>query len=81
MKEKSLSDKLAIENALSPLDDILMSRAQGEGLLENVVHRSDVILPNTSDTGQQFIKTEVLNLKKKFSLFFNGISSFFFELH
>lgn len=79
MKEKSLSDKLAIENALSPLDDILMSKAQGEGLLENVIHRSDVVLPNTSDNGQQFIKTEVSNLKKNFSLFFDG--KYFFDFN
>lgn len=77
MKEKSLSDKLAIENVLSPLDDILMSKAQGEGLLENVLHRSEVVLPNTSDAGQQVIHTEVSNWKKNFSLFFDGtVSSF-----
>lgn len=73
MKERSLGDKLAIENMLTPLEAILNTKAQGEELLENVKNRSQVILPSLSETGQQNVKSEVADLNNKFQSFFNGM--------
>lgn len=72
MKERSLSDKLAIENVLLPLEEILNSKVQGEGLLENVLNRSQIVLPHTSETGRQNIEAEVTQLNSSFRAFFEG---------
>ena len=72
MKERSLSDKLAIENVLTPLENILNTKAQGEALWENVQYKSAIVLPNTSEEGQKIIKKEVSELTDNFSSFFQG---------
>lgn len=73
MKERSLSDKLAIENMLTPLEAILNTKIQAEELLENVKNRSLVILPSLSKEGQENINSEIVDLQNKLLSFFNGI--------
>lgn len=73
MKERSLSDKLAIENSLTPLENLLNIRPQGELLLGNVQNRSKIVLPNTSGKGQEIIKAEVTELSDAFHNFFVGM--------
>lgn len=73
MKERSLSDKLAIENVLTPLENILNTKAQGEALWENVKYKSQIVLPNTSEDGQKIINKEVSDLTDNFNSFFQGI--------
>lgn len=72
MKERSLSDKLALENVLTPLENILNTRAQGEALWENVKYKSEIVLPNTSDEGKKMIKKEVSDITHNFNSFFQG---------
>lgn len=72
MKERSLSDKLAIENVLVPLETILNTRAQGEALLEHVLNGSQIVLPNTSKEGRKLIHDEIAKLTHGFQSFFTG---------
>lgn len=73
MKERSLSDKLAIENMLTPLEAILNTKIQADELLENVKNRSLVILPSLSKEGQENINSEIIDLQNKLKSFFDGI--------
>lgn len=73
MKSKSLSDKLAIENAVAPLDALLNKQAQGELLVEHLQHTGEVVLASTSKEGQQIIRNEMKALKESFETLFNDI--------
>lgn len=72
MKERSLSDKLAIENLLTPLESVLSTKVQGENLIENVTNRCQIILPNLSPEGQMAVNAEMADLRKDFESFFAG---------
>lgn len=73
MKERSLSDKLAIENILSPLEMILNKKIYGEGLMENVFNRSQIVLQHTAEIGQQKIESDVSDLNNSFQKLFEGM--------
>lgn len=73
LKSKPLSDKLAIENSVAPLDALINKQAQGELLLEHLQHTGEVVLASTSVEGQQIIKNEMKALKESFDALFNEI--------
>lgn len=73
MKSKSLSDKLAIENSVAPLDALLNKQAQGELLVEHLQHTGEVVLASTSPEGQKIIRNEMKALKESFEALFNEI--------
>ncbi|CAH3870841.1 unnamed protein product [Pieris brassicae] len=73
LKSKPLSDKLAIENSVAPLDALINKQAQGELLLEHLQHTGEVLLASTSPEGQVVIKNEMKALKESFDQLFNEI--------
>ncbi|XP_038215060.1 nesprin-1 [Zerene cesonia] len=73
LKSKPLSDKLAIENSVAPLDALINKQAQGELLLEHLQHTGEVVLASTSPDGQVVIKNEMKALKESFDHLFNEI--------
>ncbi|XP_076667923.1 muscle-specific protein 300 kDa isoform X16 [Andrena cerasifolii] len=73
MKQRSLSDKLAIENAVAPLESLLNKKAQGELLVEHLQHTGKVVCANTSPQGQEIIKNEVRALTQSFEELFREI--------
>lgn len=72
MKQRPLSDKLAIENAVAPLESLLNKKAQGELLVEHLQHTGKVVCASTSPQGQENIKNEVKALTQSFEELFRG---------
>lgn len=72
MKQRSLSDKLAIENAVGPLESLLNKKAQGELLVEHLQHTGKVVCASTSPAGQEVIKNEIRALTESFEGLFKG---------
>ncbi|XP_012271233.1 nesprin-1 isoform X8 [Orussus abietinus] len=73
MKQRSLSDKLAIENAVVPLDNLLNKKAQGELLVEQLQRTGQVVCASTSPQGQENIRNEVRALSESFENLFKDI--------
>uniref|UniRef100_V9IKP2 Muscle-specific protein n=1 Tax=Apis cerana TaxID=7461 RepID=V9IKP2_APICE len=73
MKQRPLSDKLAIENAVAPLESLLNKKAQGELLVEHLQHTGKVVCASTSPQGQEIIKNEVKALTQSFEELFREI--------
>lgn len=73
LKQRSLSDKLAIENALTPLEALLNKKAQGELLLEHMQHTGEVVIAATSKSGQETIRNEIRAWKESFETLFKDI--------
>ncbi|XP_076280585.1 muscle-specific protein 300 kDa [Lasioglossum baleicum] len=73
MKQRPLSDKLAIENAVAPLESLLNKKAQGELLVEHLQHTGKVVCASTSPQGQETIKNEVKALTQSFEELFREI--------
>lgn len=80
MKQRSLSDKLAIENAVAPLESLLNKKAQGELLVEHLQHTGNVVCASTSSQGQEVIRNEIRALTESFENLFKGKSVFFCHL-
>ena len=72
MKQRSLSDKLAIENAVAPLESLLNKKAQGELLVEHLQHTGNVVCASTSPQGQEVIRNEMRALTESFENLFKG---------
>lgn len=73
MKQQMLNDKMVIENGLTPLESLLNKQPQGELMLEHLINTSEIVLPNTSDSGRDLIQREILHIQKEFSDFFSDI--------
>ncbi|XP_014483634.1 PREDICTED: nesprin-1 isoform X6 [Dinoponera quadriceps] len=73
MKQRSLSDKLAIENAVVPLESLLNKKAQGELLVEQLQHTGKVVCASTSPAGQEVIRNEIRALSESFEGLFKEI--------
>ncbi|XP_078048160.1 muscle-specific protein 300 kDa isoform X4 [Augochlora pura] len=73
MKQRPLSDKLAIENAVAPLESLLNKKAQGELLVEHLQHTGKVVCASTSPRGQEIVKNEVKALTQSFEELFREI--------
>lgn len=74
LKERPLSDKLAIENAITPLETLLNKRAQGELLLDNLNTIGGIINASTSENGQKIIKQEIESIADELNKLFDGMS-------
>lgn len=74
IKQRSLSDKLAIDNAVAPLDALLNKQAQGELLVEHLVHTGEVCLASTSSQGQDIIRNDIRALRENFEGFFREVA-------
>ncbi|KAG7206621.1 hypothetical protein KM043_000301 [Ampulex compressa] len=73
MKQRSLSDKLAIENAVAPVESLLNKKAQGELLVEHLHHTAKVVCASTSPQGQETIGNDVRALTESFEGLFREI--------
>lgn len=74
MKQRSLSDKLAIDNAVAPLDALLNKQAQGELLVEHLVHTGEVVLASTSPQGQDLVRADIRSLRDNFEGLFGEVA-------
>uniref|UniRef100_A0A8D8Q2T6 Nesprin-1 n=1 Tax=Cacopsylla melanoneura TaxID=428564 RepID=A0A8D8Q2T6_9HEMI len=75
MKQKSLSDKLAIENIVAPLETLLNKKAQGELLVEHMQTTGEVVLASTSPDGQTAVRSEMKALAENFDTLFKEIKT------
>lgn len=73
LKQQSLSDKLAIENCVAPLDALLNKKAQGELLVEHLQHTGEVVMASTSPQGKDTIKKDIKALRDNFDGLFKEI--------
>ncbi|XP_033150837.1 nesprin-1 [Drosophila busckii] len=74
LKQSSLSDKLAIENAVQATEALLNKQAQGELLVEHLVHTGEVVLASTSTQGQEIIRNDIRALRDSFESLFREIN-------
>lgn len=74
MRQRSLSDKLAIDNAVVPLDALLNKQAQGELLVEHLVHTGEVVLASTSTEGQGVVRNDIRALRESFEGLFAEVA-------
>lgn len=73
LKQRPLSDKLAIETAVAPLEALLNKQAQGELLVEHLHNTGEVVIASTSPQGQTEIKNEIRALTESFHGLFKGM--------
>ncbi|XP_063222936.1 muscle-specific protein 300 kDa isoform X4 [Bacillus rossius redtenbacheri] len=73
LKQRPLSDKLAIESAVVPLDALLNKQAQGELLVEHLTHTGEVVMASTSPQGQESVRNEIRALRESFEGLFKDI--------
>lgn len=73
MKQRSLSDKIAIENAVAPLEGLLNKKAQGELMVEHLQHTGQVVCASTSPQGQEVIQNEIRALTESFETLFREL--------
>lgn len=74
MKQRSLSDKLAIDNAVAPLDALLNKQAQGELLVEHLIHTGEVVLASTSTPGQDIVRADIRSVRESFEGLFREVA-------
>lgn len=72
-KPQSLVDKISIENSLAPLDSLLNKKAQGELLVEHLIHTGEVVMASTSKQGKQLIRNDIESLRESFEGLFKDI--------
>lgn len=73
LKERPLSDKLAIENAIMPLETLLNKKAQGELLLDNLNTIGVIVTASTSENGEKVITQEIASIAGELNQLFNGV--------
>jgi nesprin-1 len=73
IKMQSLSDRLAMDNAIAPLDSLLNKKAQGELLVEHLVHTGEVVMASTSSKGKEAIRSDINGLKTSFENLYKDI--------
>ncbi|KAK8753228.1 hypothetical protein OTU49_003325, partial [Cherax quadricarinatus] len=74
LKQKNLGDRLSIETAVQALDTLLTRQAQGQILVDQLLHRCEVFLHSTSSSGQEHYKNEMRAVKESFEELFKDIS-------
>lgn len=72
MKQRSLSDKLALEQTVACFDSLLKKQAPGELLLEHLLSTGEVALAGSSPQGQDTIRKEMSALTDSFHGLFKG---------
>lgn len=73
MKPQALADKLSIDNFVQPLDALLNKKAQGELLVEHLIHTGEVVMASTSPQGKDLIKNDIKTLRDTFESLFKDI--------
>ena len=73
VKQQSLSDKLTMDSAIAPLDALMNKKAQGELLVEHLVHTGEVVMASTSEKGKEAIRSDINGLKANFESLFGDI--------
>lgn len=73
MKQRTLSDKISIENAVAPLESLLNKKAQGELMVEHLQHTGHAVSASTSPQGQEVIRNEIRALTESFENLFREI--------
>lgn len=73
LKQSSLSDKLQIESAVAATESLLNKQAQGELLVEHLIHTGEVVLASTSPQGQEIIRNDIRALRESFESLFREI--------
>ena len=79
LKQQSLSEKLAIENALAPIQSLLNKQAQGELLVEQVTTTGRVAAASSSPQGQQVINNDIRAITENFHSLFKGNLWYFLD--
>lgn len=74
-KPQTLTDKLSIENSVAPLESLLNKKAQGELLVEHLVHTGEVVMASTSPQGKESIRSDIKSLRDSFENLFKDISN------
>ncbi|KAL5279677.1 hypothetical protein ACFFRR_003964 [Megaselia abdita] len=74
LKQSSLSDKLAIEAAVQATEGLLNKQAQGELLVEHLLHTGEVVVASTSPQGQEIIRNDIRALRDNFEALFREIN-------
>nr|XP_022915902.1 nesprin-1 isoform X7 [Onthophagus taurus] len=73
IKQRPLSDKMAVENFAAPLDTLLNKQAQGEVLLDNLEQSAEVVIPSTSGPGQEIIRNETRAIRESYERLFKDL--------
>lgn len=74
LKQRNLGDRLSIETAVQALDTLLTRQAQGQILVDQLLHRGEVLLHSTSQSGQEHYRNEMRAVKESFESLFQDIS-------
>ena len=74
LKQKNLGDRLSIETAVQALDTLLTRQAQGQILVDQLLHRGEVFFHSTSSSGQEHYKNEMRAVRESFEEVFKEIS-------
>lgn len=75
LKPQSLTDKLSIENSVAPLETLLNKKAQGELLVEHLIHTGEVVMASTSQQGKDSIRNDIKTLRDAFESLFKDIQN------
>lgn len=75
LKPQTLTDKLSIENSVAPLEALLNKKAQGELLVEHLIHTGEVVMASTSPQGKESIKHDIKTLRDSFESLFKDIQN------
>lgn len=73
-KPQSLADKLSIENSVTPLDALLNKKAQGELLVEHLIHTGEVVMASSSQQGKEMVRNDIKQLRESFEGLFKDIA-------
>lgn len=75
LKPQTLTDKLSIENSVAPLETLLNKKAQGELLVEHLIHTGEVVMASTSPQGKESIRHDIKTLRDSFESLFKDIQN------
>lgn len=74
LKQRNLGDRFSIETAVQAMETLLTRQAQGQILVDQLLHRGEVFLHSTSASGQEIYKKEIQSLKDSFEELFKDIA-------
>ena len=73
LKQRNVSDRNSIEVTAKAMETLLSRQAQGQLLVDQMLHKGEVFLHSTSASGQDHYKKEMDALKKSFDNLFEDI--------
>ncbi|KAB7507506.1 Nesprin-1 [Armadillidium nasatum] len=74
LKQRNLGDRFSIEAAVQAMNSLLTRQAQGQILVDQLLHKGEVFLHSTSSNGQEMYKNEMQSLKENFEELFKDIA-------